>query len=772
MKQTILSAPPDITFPPAPNEPCDPTLGSILYHCARESNAQLLCYVLNFLFDPPEVEYEAPLFIGPMQWGEERPLRWSSEHLAEVHELDVWRTMRGYGFIDQAFAMYEVMQWPEPIWYGQREKPEYFHPWNRPLTEEERRELPKMYAKYYAKVGRTLSRADGCGEVLLFVADSIKQPVRDNTIKQCTTAEREEFYRLRVHMLTKWREHGDLTWRCDYGPDVRLLAENASRCVHGVLSFGWTTAGAFGENELIEARDPETGADILRGNCAGVMRSVGEKGADHSDLCQACGHWDKSGYGAFTEIPLILYPSEDQERWFRVRPKGSRKILSDRWGLATGTESVKSVSAAVVIEVPEVYSGVRRGKRVFDPPRVKMTALVGCLWEDKEGIRGSLKIPHWNGFQTRRSAQVAPLHFPTATACTIPLHLVRRARNPTILRGPLQEMAARRKQLADDFFGRALVSLAEYEDLRNGLRPQLEAELITTEEYLDLYQPPRNGVSFVPEVLRQSRPLGDDRGLPSEPQWLTQRNVATRYVKTLKPQGKPPADMYEGYGPKESRWCKTCLDYVHQVHDCTGVVTRKTSRVPQILTGCANGVEDHPEQVRLSRVAEFRREKRIRARRLYYLALSNERLSHVVDLRLRAQRAALWSLSVDDDNDSVDSELQAEIRMGAVDQNELLNGGKRVSTASSIGDKEDWSINVRQTWQGEAGNHAFSDKSSADRRQKLTRKRWKLEKKFSTIAHCANCGRRFAGRDGGVCCTFDCADELRDKKKSTRKKGN
>jgi len=302
MKQAAVKAAPP--FLPIPTDPAHPhkdtILGAILSQCALDSNAQILSHVLTYLFAPP-TEEPAHHFEQP---------RWSSEHLAALNACDIWRSSQHYGFIDYAIAMHEAMQWPEPIWYGERpEKQEYFHPWNRPLNEKERLALPEMYARYYAK--RVTDVDDGYQWLLSFASDSIKQPARDNTLRPCTYAQREELYSLRVHLLDKWRKLLPLTlWR-EPSADIRLLFETASKCLHGVLSFGQCTAGSLDEGELIEARI--RGRDVLidrllRGADDEVlMRSVGEKGATHSNICQACslgvGDWNQTR--TFLNLSLI-----------------------------------------------------------------------------------------------------------------------------------------------------------------------------------------------------------------------------------------------------------------------------------------------------------------------------------------------------------------------------------------------------------------------------------------------------------------------------------
>jgi hypothetical protein len=254
-------------------------------------------------------------------------------------------------------------------------------------------------------------------------------------------------------------------------------------------------------------------------------------------------------------------------------------------------------------------------------------------------------------------------------------------------------------------------------------------------------------------LAKRREQLGDYDPLPSSPSWLTQRNEATRY----------PTPIVRVYCGKKvalhaSWWCHDCGDYVVQGHakeitpdiweeqPCPAVDLTDPHRYPSYVEACCplrNG-EINPEKVRLSYVEEFWREKRIRARRLYYLAQSNAGISYVKD---PAKRAEVWSLSVEDD--PINVKPNAAMRMGATHQNKLENGGKRVNTLGGGGD-------------GGSGGGSDYEHSSRDVRNKLLRR----DNHYKTILHCAHCGRRFAGRVGAVCCTFDCEFDYRNKKKT------
>jgi hypothetical protein len=634
----------------------------------------------------------------------------SSEQLARLHTTATsfthfertsgksWKWVRGYEFIDEAIALHEAMGRPEPIWYGR--KPE-----EKPLNWFE------MYRRFYVKrltdtgeigcdpfrylleyLAWNVKRVNGPAQTGTFSLSRVRlysECRLDEAVPTCTTSDREDLYAQRSYMLAKWRKSCELSLWCEPGPDVRLLAENASRCVHGVLSFGQTTVGQLIESQI-------NGKDVLidklvRGDNGEVLMCfVGTKGADHSPLlCEAC----RYGYPAW-----------------EITRKPSR-------GLAKGTQS-------------EEFDGL-----IDHEPTTKEVCVTGTSTKSNKLVFDKPK-----SFETRYSKQLYPRLFDGSIVSS----------------GPLQATVAQREQKLEDFFGlHNPIFTGEY-------REELKEEY--SRKYLDLLQPPRNGLSFVPPAASRYRlhgPLtfGDYSALSSEPEWLTRRHQATRYARSI-------VGIYRGKKSiaHESLWCKQCLDYVEQSHVCPQPANAHVKHLNYHKSTVAENARqkflrfERPatvEAVRLSNRSEFAKALRlVRPERNHHKALVE-----------RAKHAILFFRSVQTDN-PIDKQLDAEIRMGLVHQNELLNGGKRVNTASKITDrleKEDWSIGTRRTWQGEGGwDHFISDSCSRDRLHKRTPQRSRLENKFSNVTHCESCGRRFAGRKGQVCCAFDCAVEKRE----------
>jgi hypothetical protein len=517
-------------------------------------------------------------------------------------------------------------------------------------------------------------------------------------------------------------------------PELDKIVQTAtvSRCVHGVMSCG-TMFEFNGDGSLLELprnrtvkRKVEPNDGLVRDGVTGevITRSVGKHGATHSSICQAC----RLGIGAWRETRTI-FANFATVNAIAAQVKVSKepdRVRDSHW------------SSYLISWVPS-------GIGCF--PDHGGTGLSILYMAMRSRIEHRIFLqPDLHIFKNaRRSLAVSALEPLRAS------DLVVFFPQPLDLNSPFQQRITHLKQLEEKYFSQPITIYGPLDE-EEAAKP-----LITKEEYLELFQPPRGGISFVSEAARRYRmhgPIARARceTSPSTPMWLKALRADKVWLKT--------ASLNFG--------TQVCGDY--------GNVT-KAPRV-DVLDEPITLVQEiewtkwqearfraprQREMERFWRVADFKRGLReggiafLMQHKIDFCRSFRDFALELVGHENHATRALRKVFRVTF-GIAEHSELETFIRMGLAFEWQAVNGGQRVNKAS-----KSTLLNLDHDYSNHEGDtfEESSDSNSQDRRADgafYDSKPW--EREAVTLGRlCPECGAEIRKRKGTKFCSDVCQEK-------------